>query len=45
MSIRECILSLTVKNSEGFDCIPQRALNDGVDQLMEPLGGLFLNVH
>ena len=40
-SIRECILNLKVKNSAGFDHIPQRIIVDGVDQLTAQLGGLF----
>ena len=30
-AIKECILSLKVKNSKGYDRIPQRVLIDGVD--------------
>ena len=40
-SVRECIISLKTKNSEGFDRIPQRILIDGVDYLLEPLTCLF----
>ena len=40
-SIRECIMSLKVKNSEGFDRIPQRILVDGVDHLLAPFVTLF----
>ena len=40
-SIRECILSLKVKNNEGFDRIPQRILVDGIDNLLSPLTYLF----
>ena len=36
-SVRECILSLKLKNSEGFDRIPQRVLVDGVDHLIKPI--------
>ena len=35
--VRECIMSLKPKNSEGFDRIPQRILLDGVEVLLAPL--------
>ena len=37
-SVRECILSLKLKNSEGFDRIPQRVLVDGVDGRVDVVG-------
>ena len=40
-SIRDCVGSLKVKNSEGFDRIPQRILSDGVEHLIRPLTGLL----
>ena len=40
-SIKECIMSLKPKNSEGFDRIPQRILLDGMDCLLPPLVKLF----
>jgi hypothetical protein len=40
-SVRECILSPKLKNSEGFDRIPQRVLVDGVDQLIKPISILM----
>ena len=44
-SIRECILSLKIKNSEGYDRIPQRVLVDGVDRLAVAFEGLFKLLH
>ena len=35
-SVRECIQSLKIKNSEGWDRIPQRVLVDGIEVLLEP---------
>ena len=40
-SIKECVMSLKMKNSEGYDRIPQRILIDGVDHLMTAFGDLF----
>ena len=40
-SIRECILSIKVKNCEGYDSIPQRCLIDGVESLGTAFNGLF----
>ena len=40
-SIRECMLSLKPKNSEGMDRIPQRILLDGMEFLLTPLSRLF----
>ena len=44
-SIRECILSLKMKNTEGYDRIPQRILVDGVDCLLVAFNGLFKRVY
>ena len=43
--IRECIMSLKPKNSEGFDRIPQRILLDGMEVLLPPLTRLFKQVY
>ena len=40
-AVRECILSLKIKNSEGFDRIPQRILIEGIEELVRPLTSLF----
>ena len=40
-NIRKAILSLKLKNSEGFDRIPQRMLLDGISLLIEPFMKLF----
>ena len=34
-SIIDCVKSLKIKNSEGYDRIPQRILFDGLDQLID----------
>ena len=39
--ILECIDGLKLKNTEGYDRIPQRILIDERDILIEPLTGLF----
>ena len=44
-SIKECVMSLKMKNSEGYDRIPQRILIDGVDHLMTAFGGLFSRIY
>ena len=44
-SIKECIMSLKMKNSEGYDHIPQRILVDGVDHLMTAFEGLFCQIY
>jgi hypothetical protein len=43
--VRECIPSLKSKNSEGFDCIPQSILVDGVNILQQPLTHLFGQIY
>ena len=40
-SVKECMMSLKVKNSEGYDRIPQRCLVDGVELLCIPFSGLL----
>jgi hypothetical protein len=44
-SVRECILSLKLKNSEGFDHIPQRVQVDGVDRLIKPIWVLINEIY
>ena len=39
--ISECIKDLKLKNTEGYDRIPQRILIDGHDFLIVPLTQLF----
>ena len=41
ISVKECILSLKLKNSEGYDRIPQRILIEGVDFLTGPISRLM----
>ena len=41
VNIRKSILSLKLKNSEGYDRIPQRILIDGMSILLEPFTKLF----
>ena len=41
ISVREYIMSLKIKNTEGNDRIPQRVLVDGVDQLLVAFGVFF----
>ena len=43
--VRECILSIKIKNCEGFDRIPQRILVDGIDHLVLPLAHLFNEIY
>ena len=43
--VKECIMSLKSKNSEGFDRIPQRILRDGAEILSIPLAGLFALIY
>ena len=44
-SIRECILSLKIKNTEGFDRIPRRILVDGIEHLITAFNGLFGRIY
>ena len=39
--IIECVKSLKIKNTEGYDRIPQRIIIDGLDALSKPLTKLF----
>ena len=39
--IKECVKSLKIKNTEGYDRIPQRIIIDGLDSLGKPLTKLF----
>ena len=41
LSISECVKKIKIKNTEGYDRIPQRIMVDGLEQLMEPLAHLF----
>ena len=41
----DCILSLKIKNSEGFDRIPQRILVDGLEYLIVKFQGLFSRIY
>ena len=43
-SVRECIASLKIKNTEGYDRIPQRVLVDGIDVLIRPFSILFKKI-
>ena len=40
-NIRKCFSEMKIKNTEGYDRIPQRVLVDGLDQLLDPLSNLF----
>jgi endonuclease/exonuclease/phosphatase family metal-dependent hydrolase len=40
-SVMECVKSLKIKNSEGWDRIPQRVLVDGIDVLIGPITTLM----
>ena len=40
-NIRECVSEIKIKNTEGYDRIPQRILVDGVEQLLESLTNSF----
>ena len=35
-SIRKCVTEIKIKNTEGYDRIPQRVLVDGLEQLLDP---------
>ena len=43
--ILECVKDLKMKNTEGYDRIPQRILLDGIEVLIEPLTQLFKMVY
>ena len=40
-AIFECLMSIKIKNTEGFDRIRQRILVDGCVNLIDPLTELF----
>ena len=40
-SIRKYVTEIKIKNTEGYDRIPQRVLVDGLEQLLDPLTDLF----
>ena len=44
-NVEKCIKCIKLKNSEGYDRIPQRILVDGLEQLIDPLSNLFLHVY
>ena len=44
-NILECLDGLKLKNTKGFDRIPQRILTDGHKSLIEPLANLFKLVY
>ena len=41
VSVKECMMNLKIKNSEGYDRIPQRILVDGVEILSSPMSRLM----
>ena len=43
--VGECISSLKIKNTEGYDRIPQRVLVDGIDELTRPLSIIFKKIY
>ena len=43
--ISECIKDLKLKNTKGYDRIPQRILLDGLEVLIEPLTQLLCLVY
>ena len=43
--ILEAVKSLKMKNSEGYDRIPQRILIDGIEHLIKPLTILFNKIY
>ena len=43
--VEECLSTLKIKNSEGFDRIPQRILADGKHLLLDPLSKLFEKIY
>ena len=44
-NIEEAIKNLKIKNSEGFDRIPQRIITDGIKYLTLPLTALFNKIY
>ena len=45
LNISECVKKIKIKNTEGYDRIPQRILVDGVDQLLDSFVGLFDRIY
>ena len=45
ISVKECILSLKVKNCKGYDRIPQRILVDGGEILCDVFAVLFAKIY
>ena len=45
VAIREIMGSMKIKNSEGYDRIPQRILLDGAECLNSTLSGLFKRIY
>ena len=43
--IVSCAKTFTIKNSEDYECIPQRILLNGIDHLAEPLVQHLLYSH
>ena len=43
--VEKCIKCIKLKNSEGYDRIPQRVIVDGMEQLIDPLSNMFLCVY
>jgi hypothetical protein len=44
-SIRDCVITLKIKNCEGYDRIPQRVIKDGINHIIEPLTFLFNSIY
>ena len=44
-NVMEAIKSLTIKNCEGYDRIPQRILIDGISHLLRPLSQIFDKIY
>jgi hypothetical protein len=44
-SIRLVMESMKIKNSEGFDRIPQRIIKEGIENLLEPFAQLFKRIY
>ena len=40
-AVLDCVASLKIKNSEGYDRVPQRIIKDGIENLIAPLTSLF----
>ena len=44
-SVKDILTSLKIKNSEGYDRIPQRVLVDGAEYLLKSFEGLFKRIY